>query len=236
MICEQAMAAMPGFPHEPIRHNSEELAFICEKIISCLSEEKAAEDACVSSEKMDCAPGERTKMILLCGRLGELEPCLASLGNRTELLEHIIVATNNITRLYSNKATSSKPHMVEWDESVYEEYLIERVKTSTDQFSISLAIDFSPTLRRIERIRKLLDKDGILIITAENPGWRMAKPELMSSFSANGGSLIKLTECLVSAASSERRLHLLRPTERRNGISGPVSCPEDTRFGGVKGR
>uniref|UniRef100_A0A0X3PHU1 Uncharacterized protein n=2 Tax=Schistocephalus solidus TaxID=70667 RepID=A0A0X3PHU1_SCHSO len=175
-------------------------------------------------------------MVLLCGRLGELEPCLASLSNQPEVLEHIIVATSNITRLYSDKATSSKPHMVEWDESVYEEYLIERVKTRNDQFSISLAIDFSPTLRRIERIRKLLEKEGVLIITAENPGWRMAKPELISSFSANGGSLIKLTECLVSAANSERRRNMLRPVERRNGILGSVSCPEDTRFGGMKGR
>ncbi|VDN11111.1 unnamed protein product [Dibothriocephalus latus] len=210
---------MNEFPRDSIRHTSEELTFVCEKIISCLSENK-----------------EHTKKVLLCGRLRELEPCLASLGNRPELLEHIIVATNNITRLYNDKTTVKKPLIVEWDESVYEEYLIERVKTSSDHFSISLAIDFSPTLRRIERIRKLLEKDGVLIITAENPGWRMAKPQLLSSFSANGGSLIKLAECLVSAANSERRLHLLRPVERRNGILGSVSCPEDTRFGGMKGR
>lgn len=52
----------------------------------------------------------------------------------------------------------SKPQIVEWNEADYEEYLIERVKRRTDNFVIGLAIDLSPSIRRVRRIRQLLEK------------------------------------------------------------------------------
>lgn len=52
----------------------------------------------------------------------------------------------------------SKPQIVEWNEADYEEYLIERVKRRNDDFVIGLAIDLSPTIRRVRRIRQLLEK------------------------------------------------------------------------------
>ena len=53
---------------------------------------------------------------------------------------------------------NSKPHIVEWNEADYEEYLVERVKRRNDNFAIGLAIDLSPTIRRVRRIRHLLEK------------------------------------------------------------------------------
>ncbi len=51
-----------------------------------------------------------------------------------------------------------KPPIVEWTEDVYEEYLIERVRSKYDNFRIGLVVDFRPTIRRLTRIRKLLEQ------------------------------------------------------------------------------
>lgn len=49
--------------------------------------------------------------------------------------------------------------LIDWTERDYEEVLIERVKNRHDhKRHIRLAVDFQPTPRRLQRIRKLLEK------------------------------------------------------------------------------
>lgn len=181
-----------------------------------------------------------SQKVLLCGSWEDLEPCLVSLtmatGNRSDILSRVIVATNDVRLFINRYFKSSKLNIVDWHEAAYEEILIERVKPPRDDVAIVLAIDFTPTLRRLGRIRQLLDKDGMLIITAETPGWRIARPELMSSFSAHGGMLVKLTECLPAAAKVDRQVSLLRQGRRTAHIRGAVGFADALCLSGEKSR
>ncbi|VDQ12513.1 unnamed protein product [Trichobilharzia regenti] len=57
-----------------------------------------------------------------------------------------------------------KIHLVNWDETDYEEMLIERIRPRSDDFIIPLVIEFQPTIRRMKRIRELLEKVRIITI------------------------------------------------------------------------
>lgn len=48
--------------------------------------------------------------------------------------------------------------IVDWSEREYDEILVQNVRAKSDQFIIHLVIEFQPTLRRLKRVRKLLEK------------------------------------------------------------------------------
>ncbi|VDL58261.1 unnamed protein product [Hymenolepis diminuta] len=162
------------------------------------------------------------------------------------ILSRIIVAIEDIVPFAHELLEISKPQIVEWNEADYEEYLIERVKRRTDDFVIGLAIDLSPSIRRVRRIRQLLEKfilmkiflpqDGTLIIPNEGKGWRTAYPELLGSFVVDGGRFLTMMDCVPGVAESIRDSELFLPLERRICPQpGIVDLREATHHSGPRG-
>ncbi|OON18891.1 hypothetical protein X801_05250, partial [Opisthorchis viverrini] len=103
--------------------------------------------------------------------------------------------------------------IVNWNESAYEEELIERIRSPRQSYVVTLAIDFQPTPRRLRRIRAILEKSGTLVIPHELPEWRTRYPDLMQSFSKDGGRFIKLFETM-STTSRTREIEFRLQTGR----------------------
>ncbi|VDD74817.1 unnamed protein product [Mesocestoides corti] len=231
---------------EDIIHPSDELTFIMQEILKCLTSFR--QDTTSSSSKDDLnnsepeSPPDASKnRVLLCGQANDVRCCINALTTAVNgdpsILTRVIVATEDISPFSPEILEPSKPQIVEWNEAVYEEYLVERVKRHYDEFVIGLAIDFCPTIRRVRRIRHLLEKDGTLIIPSEGRGWREAHTDLLSSFVRDGGRFLALADLIPSAARAHREAELFQPIERRHFHQfGPISLRELVHSSGEKCR
>ncbi|TPP62560.1 hypothetical protein FGIG_05201 [Fasciola gigantica] len=156
---------------------------------------------------------QKEEKILLCGSWCEVAPCLEYISSHfpsPSIFPHIVVATDEIERFLSVYMFKDQIELVDWNEHDYEEVLIERVKNKHDRKRhIRLVVDFQPTPRRLQRIRQLLEKDGILIIPYEKPAWRARYALLMRSFTNDGGALIKLSETMATAHATRQRQNAL---------------------------
>ncbi|CAL8089404.1 unnamed protein product [Calicophoron daubneyi] len=149
------------------------------------------------------------RKILLCGTWQDISCCLdymTAARGAENVLPHLIVATNELDPfILKYFEEDSNLHIVDWNETAYEEILIERVKPQTASYKISMVIDFEPTGRRLARIRNFLEMDGTLIIPYEKPAWRDRFAAVMSSFAENNGQFIKLAE-IIPAVNDARRM------------------------------
>nr|CDS32486.1 expressed protein [Hymenolepis microstoma] len=205
------------YPTSRIRHVSPQIQFLIQQIVSSLSNFRQGIQPLNGNDQIKTDPaGIR---VLLCGDAGDLRRIVdavsAAVNDDPFILSRIIVATEDIVPFAHELPEISKPQIVEWNEADYEEYLIERVKRRAGDFVIGLAIDLSPTIRRVRRIRQLLEKDGTLIIPNEGKGWRTAYPELLGSFVVDGGRFLTMIDCVPGVANSIRDSELYLPLERR---------------------
>ncbi|KAM7537551.1 hypothetical protein Aperf_G00000076315 [Anoplocephala perfoliata] len=224
-------------PHtiSQIQHISPQMQFLIQQIVSTLNtfrqgvgplEEKSTNPADVRA--------------LLCGDAADLRRIVdavsAAVNDEAFILSRIIVAIEDIVPFANELLEITKPQIVEWNEAIYEEYLIERVKRRTDDFVIGLAIDLSPTIRRVRRIRQLLEKDGTLIIPNEGKGWRTAYPELLGSFVVNGGRFLTKIDCVPGVSEAMRDSELFSPLEKRiSPQPGIIDLRESIHQSGPRG-
>ncbi|CAH8538676.1 unnamed protein product [Schistosoma intercalatum] len=105
--------------------------------------------------------------ILICGLPDDISPCLDyAMIAKPGMIDYssLIIASTDIDELIVNYFGKIKIHLVNWDETDYEEMLIERVRPRSDNFVIPLVIEFQPTIRRMKRIRELLEKNKFLVL------------------------------------------------------------------------
>nr|CAH8846354.1 unnamed protein product [Trichobilharzia regenti] len=171
--------------------------------------------------------------ILICGSPDDISPCLdyAMTAKPGEIdFSSLIIASSDIDELIANYFGKIKIHLVNWDETDYEEMLIERIRPRSDDFIIPLVIEFQPTIRRMKRIRELLEKDGTLVIPSENPTWRIKHTNLMNSFTENNGTLIKLAENVFDAGFTRQIDYLLGRRHMHSriyfGYEKPIESPQ----------
>ncbi|CAI2728120.1 unnamed protein product [Schistosoma spindalis] len=171
--------------------------------------------------------------ILICGLPDDISPCLDyAMIAKPGMIDYssLIIASTDIDELIVNYFGKIKIHLVNWDETDYEEMLIERVRPRSDNFAIPLVIEFQPTIRRMKRIRELLDKNGTLVIPSENPEWRIRYTNLMNSFTENNGTLIKLAENVFDAGFTRQIDHLLGRRHMHSriyfGYEKPIESPQ----------
>ncbi|KAM3186804.1 hypothetical protein ACTXT7_003614 [Hymenolepis weldensis] len=212
-------------PSSRIRHVSPQTQFLIQQIVSSLN-----------TFRQDPADIR----VLLCGDAADLRRIVdaisAAVDDNAFILSRIIVAIEDIVPFAHELLEISKPQIVEWNEADYEEYLIERVKRRTDNFVIGLAIDLSPSIRRVRRMRQLLEKDGTLIIPNEGKGWRTAYPELLGSFVVDGGRFLTMVDCVPGVAESIRDSELFLPLDRRICPQpGIIDLREATHHSGPRG-
>ncbi|TNN16353.1 hypothetical protein EWB00_000471 [Schistosoma japonicum] len=171
--------------------------------------------------------------ILICGLPDDISPCLDyAMIAKPGVIDYssLIIASTDIDELIVNYFGKTKIHLVNWDETDYEEMLIERVRPRSDNFTIPLVIEFQPTIRRMKRIRELLEKNGTLVIPSENPEWRIRYTNLMNSFTENNGTLIKLAENVFDAGFTRQIDHLLGRRHMHSriyfGYEKPIESPQ----------
>lgn len=149
----------------------------------------------------DCS----NRRILMCGTWLDIAPVLDFMAaNRParEFMSRLIVATNEVDPFINEYFGHEPLQIVDWNESAYEEQLIERIDGGRQGYEIMLVLDFQPTPRRLRRIRRLMGANGTLVIPKERPSWRCRYPDLMKSFSNQNGTFIKLMETLPSVNRS----------------------------------
>ncbi|VUZ50631.1 unnamed protein product [Hymenolepis diminuta] len=225
-------------PTSRIRHVSPQTQFLIQQIVSSLNTFRQGVKPLNGSTQIKTDPADIRA--LLCGDAADLRRIVDAISVAVNedafILSRIIVAIEDIVPFAHELLEISKPQIVEWNEADYEEYLIERVKRRTDDFVIGLAIDLSPSIRRVRRIRQLLEKDGTLIIPNEGKGWRTAYPELLGSFVVDGGRFLTMMDCVPGVAESIRDSELFLPLERRICPQpGIVDLREATHHSGPRG-
>ncbi|KAM7537121.1 hypothetical protein Aperf_G00000076346 [Anoplocephala perfoliata] len=186
-----------------IQHISPQMQFLIQQIVST-----------INTFRQDPADVR----VLLCGDAADLRrivnTVLAAINDDSFILSRIIVAIEDIVPFADEQLETIKPQIVEWNEAIYEEYLIERVKCSTDNFVTGLTIDLCPTIRRVRRIRQLLEIDGTLIIPNEDNGWWIAYPELLGSLVVNRGRFLTTVDCVPGVSEEIRNSELFSPLEK----------------------
>ncbi|TGZ69008.1 hypothetical protein CRM22_003979 [Opisthorchis felineus] len=130
---------------------------------------------------------------------------MTSIRPSNSFMRKLIVATEELDPFIDKYFGKEDIRIVNWNESAYEEELIERIRSPRQSYAVTLAIDFQPTPRRLRRIRAILEKSGTLVIPHELPEWRTRYPDLMQSFTKDGGRFIKLFETM-STTSRTREL------------------------------
>ncbi|KAM7537064.1 hypothetical protein Aperf_G00000076325 [Anoplocephala perfoliata] len=229
--------------HQPytislIQHISPQMQFLIQQIVSSLNTFRQGVEPLNGNSQIHTNPEDIR--VLLCGEAIELRRIVdavsAAVNDDAFILSRIIVAIEDIVPFANELLEVTKPQIVEWNEAIYEEYLIERVKRRTDDFVIGLAIDLSPTMRRIRRIRQLLEKDGTLIIPNEGKGWRTAYPELLGSFVVDGGRFLTTLDCVPGVAEAMRDSELFSPLEKRiSRRPGIIDLRESIHQSGPRG-
>ncbi|CDS42238.1 expressed conserved protein [Echinococcus multilocularis] len=221
-------------PFEPyditqITHISPQMQFMVSAIVSSLNTFRRDIEPLNGNSGITTDPAN--VRVLLCGDAADLRQCVNAVSEAVSddpfILSRIIVAIEDISPFANEILKLSKPQIVEWNEADYEEYLIERVKRRNDDCVIGLAIDLSPTIRRVRRIRQLLEKDGTLIIPNERKMWRTAYPELIASFVVDGGRFLTMIDCVPGSAEAMRDSELFPPLEKRlRPIPGMIDMRE----------
>ncbi|KAM7537986.1 hypothetical protein Aperf_G00000076355 [Anoplocephala perfoliata] len=207
------------FQHYTISHTqhaSPQMRFLIQQIVSTLNTFRQGAEPLNGNSRTNTKPAD--VRVLLCGEAFDLRRIVDAVSTVVNddafIISRIIVAIEDIAPFADDRLEITKPQIVQWDETIYEEYLIERVKCNADNFVIGLAIDLCPTIRRVRRIRQLLEKDGTLIIPKEGKGWRTAYPELLGSFVVNGGHFLTTIDCVPGVAEAMRDSELLPPLEK----------------------
>ncbi|KAM7537178.1 hypothetical protein Aperf_G00000076365 [Anoplocephala perfoliata] len=179
------------------------MQFLIRQIVSNLNTFRQGVEPLNGDNQISTNPAD--VRVLLCDDAADLQRIVNAVSDAVNddafILSRIIVAIED-------------PQIVGWDEAIYEEYLIERVKRRTDDFVIGLAIDLWPTMRRVRRIRQLLGKDCMLIIPNEGKGWRTAYPELLGSFVVIGGRFLTTVDCVPGVSEAIRDSELFSPLEK----------------------
>ncbi|KAL5110584.1 hypothetical protein TcWFU_006898 [Taenia crassiceps] len=222
-----------------ITHISPQMQFMVRAIVASLNTFRRDIEPLNGNGEITTDPAN--VRVLLCGDAADLRQCVNAVSEAVNddpfILSRIIVAIEDIVPFAHEILELSKPQIVEWNEADYEEYLIERVKRRNDDFVIGLAIDLSPTIRRVRRIRQLLEKDGTLIIPNEGKGWRTAYPELIASFVVDGGRFLTMIDCVPGSAEAIRDSELFPPLERRlRPTPGVISMREVIHQSAPKGK
>ncbi|KAF8565996.1 hypothetical protein P879_02715 [Paragonimus westermani] len=150
------------------------------------------------------------RRVLICGEWSDVAPLLDRMTSSEltrKLIPNLLIAAKDTDLFISNYFGKVQLQIIDWNESAYEEQLIERVGTGRYGYRIALVIDYEPTPRRLSRIQALLERNGTLVIPHESPSWRFRFPELLRRFSDSGGAFIKLSEIL-STARANRLMRL----------------------------